>query len=401
MDASLVLSLPTTSPSSLTGASGRLAVVIVADGPDVAGSAPVRVAVTVNRCWPGGTVTDAWRTPALTVASDPVVPASRIVNPSTGSSGSKTQVTCTSPDCSCPAVTLAGAGRSSSSGSGVGAVGVGHAPGPPLGAPDGPWLGNPLGLPLGDVDGLADPLLDGLPEGLGAEVENVGCSDGSSSWQCRTQTGGGGGRLGRPASSFATSSTVPGATLGRVRGVAGDHRQAVVVPDDRRDRAVLGHGHAVVGAGDVDEEHAVVEHQRGVAPVGQLDVLAGPRPLRVQPDHLGVAGAGHVDRALERLGTVGVLAADGADVDLVHRAAGDDRHRPGVGRGDGHQRRGCEVGYDEVAGQLRRARHDLVGLSGADLDHDALVGAEQGDALVVAHQHRTRAAVVDVSLVLG
>ena len=85
----------------------------------------------------------------------------------------------------------------------------------------------------------------------------------------------------------------------------------------------------------------------------------------------------------------------------MHGAARDDRDGPGLRCGDGHQRGGCEVGYDELAGQPRRARDDLVGLAGADLDDDALVGAEQGDALVVADQHRAGAAVVDVPLVLG
>ena len=69
MVASVVVSLPATLPSTLAGASGRSAVVSAAEGAEVAGADPVRSAVTVNRCEPGGTVTDACRTPALTVAS--------------------------------------------------------------------------------------------------------------------------------------------------------------------------------------------------------------------------------------------------------------------------------------------------------------------------------------------
>ena len=315
--------------STLGGASGRLAVVIPAVAIEVAGAEPLRNAVTVNRWKPGGTVTDACRTPGLTVASDCPAPDSCTVNPSTGVSRSKSQVTCTSPDCSCVAVTPVGADSDPPVGV---EVGVGRASATHRNRRWGRRTGRGRsGTRSGCWTTTGRPARRSGRR-RGRVVENVGSSTarrGCTESACpRRRAAGAAGRRGGVVVRDVVDG--PGRDARCGCGVARDRRQVVVEPDDRRHRAVLGDRDAVLGAGDVDEEHAVVEHQRGLAPVRQLDVLAGARALGVQPDDLRVAGTGHVDRPLEGLRPVGSLAADRAHVDLVHGAAGDDRDRPGL-----------------------------------------------------------------------
>ena len=114
----------------------------------------------------------------------------------------------------------------------------------------------------------------------------------------------------RPASSFATSSTIPGATLGTSAGspeTAGRLSSSRTIVDTEPSWATATPCSA---PGTLMSSTPSSSTSDGLAAVGQLDVVAGAGALRRPAGPPCVARAGHVDRPLEGLGPVRALAAD-------------------------------------------------------------------------------------------
>ena len=123
------------------------------------------------------------------------------------------------------------------------------------------------------------------------------------------------------------------------------------------------------------------------------------RPSASSRTTLPVAGAGHVDDALEapRAGRVARSRS------WSRRPRAPSRRRRSRPSRSAVRRRapatpGAQLGYGELAGQPRRARDDLVGRPVPTWTTMPWSGPNRVTPSLVAHQHRAGAAVVDVPL---